>query len=211
MLTNIQHRKLTQLIAATLLCFCLTGNVFGIKKDIDNPDSEEFFHCICALPKAETKTEQLKTIAREYLKFMQDVFSVPAATAEDPRIESLFTQNLTKIDNRSILFANDRTALYPQMTGFKQGDMIADWILDAESALIIPSEETNTVTINFEWYHPKIGRHTTTAILQCDGDMKIMRIIDVYASMKNSIDQKTADVTAEVLGEIERNGFWKPY
>jgi hypothetical protein len=126
-------------------------------------------------------------IAQDYLNFVHDVGSVQSVQTNDLRIETLFAENLTKIDNRSILFANNRQALLPQMRGFEKEynpqSNTADWVVNRDNALIISSSETNSVVINFEWTHVNVGRGTTTVILQCNAHNKIERIIDVWAKI----------------------------
>lgn len=180
--------KLFKLTAYTLVSLCLAGDVFGMIEWPGTADirMEEFSNPEPSVTKDKTlpTSVQLRNIAKEYLTFMRDVFSVPAATSNDPRLKTLFAKDLTKIDNRSILFENNRDALFAQMTGFKKGELVSDWMIDVEHALIIPSTETNTVVVYFEWAHPKIGRHTTIAILKCNDDMKIEYITDVWAPVK---------------------------
>jgi hypothetical protein len=136
-----------------------------------------------------TSSSPLREIAKNYLEFIHDVGSAQSVANDDERIKILFAQNLTKIDNCSILFENDRDALLTQMRGFEkeynpESDR-ADWAVAIDKALIIPSQETNAVVISFEWTHVNVGRGTTTVILQCNNNNQIERIIDVWAKVNN--------------------------
>lgn len=131
--------------------------------------------------------DALYKIAQKYLKFIHDVGSAESVSQTDPRIKTLFAENLTKIDNTVILFENNRESLLPQMKGFeKEYNHLSnkpDWIVAYDNALIIPSSETNSVVIHFEWVHINVGKGTTTVILQCNSDNKVERIIDVWAKV----------------------------
>lgn len=135
-------------------------------------------------------TDHLIRTASEYLNFVHDVGSVHSVQPDDPRIELLFSEHLTKIDNRTILFENSRQSLLPQMRGFKKEydpeATEAAWAVDIANALIIPSVETNTVVIHFEWKHMNVGIGTTTVILQCNYKGQIETIIDVWAPVLNN-------------------------
>lgn len=135
-----------------------------------------------------TTQAQLIKIGKDYLTFVHDVGSEQSVQADDKRLEILFAQNLTKIDNRTILFKNSRQSLLPQMKGFeteyKPELKKRDWSVDVENALIIPSIETNSVIVYFEWTHINIGSAITNAILQCNNKGQIERIIDVWAKVK---------------------------
>lgn len=129
-------------------------------------------------------TSRLIQLAQDYLQFVHDVGQIGSVRSDDPRISTLFAENLTKIDNRTILFANNREALLPQMRGFeKEFNPTAtqlDWKADFDSVIIIPSAETNSVVMNFAWEHINIGKATTMVILQCNANNQIERIIDVW-------------------------------
>lgn len=137
--------------------------------------------------KDNTMHHNLITIARNYLAFVNDVGSAQSVAQDDPRLAALFAPNLTKIDNRSVLFENDRNLLLPQMRGFEKEynpeSHQADWVVNQDNAIIIPSAETNSVVINFEWMHVNVGRGTTTVILQCNDHGQIERVIDVWAKV----------------------------
>ncbi|MDR3646213.1 MAG: hypothetical protein P4L22_01590 [Candidatus Babeliales bacterium] len=126
-------------------------------------------------------------VAQNYLKFVNDVGSAKSVKSDDTRVKTLFAENLTKIDNRTILFANDRNLLLSQMKGFEKeytpNSNVADWTVNLNTALIIPSTETNSVTVQFEWQHINVGRATTTAILQCNSNNQIEKVIDVWAKI----------------------------
>lgn len=134
--------------------------------------------------------QRLIKIAEDYLTFMYDACISNSVQTCDKRIEILFAPNLTKIDNCSILFENNRELLLPQIQGFvKPNDFTADQAIgtiDTANALIIPSVETNSVTIHFQWTHRDIGTATTTVILQCNSNGQIERIIDVWAKVLHS-------------------------
>ncbi len=138
------------------------------------------------------KTEHknhLIELAQGYLKFVHDVGSAGSVQPDDVRIKSLFAKNLTKTDNRSVLFEGNRDLLLPQMRGFEKEynpeSKKADWVVDIANALIIPSTETNSVVIYFEWTHVNVGRATTMVVLQCNENNQIARIIDVWAKVLN--------------------------
>jgi len=88
-----------------------------------------------------------------------------------------------------VLFENNRDLLLPQMRGFEKEynpkSNKADWIVEIDNAFIVPSIETNSVVIYFEWVHVNIGRNTTMVILQCNNNNQIERIIDVWAKVQN--------------------------
>jgi hypothetical protein len=132
---------------------------------------------------------RLINLAYEYLRFVHDVGSALSVQVDDPRLEILFAEDLTKIDNRSILFERSRQSLLPQMKGFKKEDDPAAyqvaWVIDIDNALVIPSVETNSVIVHFEWTHVNVGRATTIAILQCNSYNQIQQIIDVWAPVRN--------------------------
>ena len=135
-----------------------------------------------------SEKEKLMEIAYNYLQFVHDVGSVYSVKSDDSRIAILFADNLTKIDNRITLFANNRQLLLPQMKGFEKEDnpeaVEPAWIIDSDHALIIPSTETNSVIAYFEWVHVHVGRATTMAILQCNDNGQIERITDVWAKVQ---------------------------
>jgi hypothetical protein len=135
-----------------------------------------------------SEKNNLIRIAQDYLKFINDVGSAESVKSDDVRIKTLFAENLTKIDNRTILFENDRELLLPQMRGFEKEynpeSNKADWVVDIDNALIISSIETNAVVIHFEWLHVNVGRGTTTVILQCNNNNQIERITDVWAKVQ---------------------------
>lgn len=137
----------------------------------------------------EEASSQLQKTAQNYLQFVHDVGSAGSVKSDDPRICQLFAYNLTKIDNRMTLFENNRELLLPQMKGFeKENNPEAtepDWIINFDDALIIPSVEKNSVIAHFTWSHLNIGRATTMAILQCNEQGQIERIIDVWARIQN--------------------------
>jgi hypothetical protein len=135
----------------------------------------------------EIARKDLVEIAQEYLQFVHDVGSAKSVQADDVRLKALFAENLTKIDNRAILFQNNRDSLLSQMKGFEKEynpeSRKADWVLEIDTAIVIPSLETNTVVAHFEWTHVNVGKGTTTAILQCNADGQIERITDVWAKV----------------------------
>lgn len=137
----------------------------------------------------QNSARQLRHLAQDYLQFIHDVGSAQSVQSDDVRLEMLFAENLTKVDNCSILFANNRAALLPQMKGFeKEYDPTtnkADWTVDIDKALIIPSPETNMVVIHFQWTHINVGKGTTTVILQCNKEEQIERITDVWAKVQS--------------------------
>ncbi len=126
-------------------------------------------------------------IAQDYLQFVHDVGSARSVEKDDIRISTLFAENLTKIVNGSVLFANNRQLLLPQMKGFEKEDNLesrqAAWIVHENEALIVPSTETNAVIVSFEWTHVHVGRATAMAILHCNEQRQIERITDVWAKV----------------------------
>ena len=133
--------------------------------------------------------DQLIKLANDYLLFISDVGSPQSVRSDDPRLEELFAENLTKIDNTSVLFEKNRNALLPQMRSFEVArEYEANtqiWTIDVHNARVIPSAETNSVVINFEWVHIHAGKGTTTVILQRNTNGKIEQIKDVWALVQN--------------------------
>ncbi len=131
-------------------------------------------------------TDYLRQLGKNYLKFMSDAAN-GAITPSDPRITTLFAENLTKTDNRTVLFENSRQSLLAQIAEFtEQRKLDADKkiaTIDIEHATFIPSSETNSVVVYFEWSHMSIGRATTMVILQCNPAGQIERVIDVWAKI----------------------------
>lgn len=137
-----------------------------------------------------TEHNHLVTIAKNYLQFVHDVGQPSSVQQNDSRLKTLFAENLTKIDNRTVLFENNRDLLLPQMRGFEKdfnpNSQQADWAADFDTVIIIPSAETNSVVIHFAWTHINIGKATTMAILQCNSNNQIERIIDVWAKVQSN-------------------------
>jgi hypothetical protein len=133
-------------------------------------------------------SDRLMQLAKDYLQFVHDVGGAQSVQPDDARLETLFAQNLTKIDNRSVLFEGNRDLLLPQMQGFKKEyDPTSSevcWVAVFDTVLIIPSVETNTVVVYFEWIHMNVGRGTTIALLQCNDNNQIERITDVWAPVQ---------------------------
>ena len=131
---------------------------------------------------------QLTQVAKDYLQFVHDVGSGQSVQSDDLRINELFAEKLTKIDNRITLFANNRQLLLPQMKGFEKEENSASdqvsWVIHKDQALIVPSTETNSVVVYFEWTHAHVGRATTMAILRCNQQGQIQCIIDVWAKVQ---------------------------
>lgn len=143
---------------------------------------------ISILTATQQSSSPLTQLAYDYLQFIHDVGSARSVQQDDIRLVTLFAPNLTKIDNRSVLFKNDRALLLPQMRNFEKEynptSNKADWVVHSDTALIIPSTETNTVVIHFEWTHIHVGKGTTTVILQCNTNGQIERITDVWAKVQ---------------------------
>lgn len=131
-------------------------------------------------------SSDLTQLGRNYLKFMSDAVT-GGIKSNDLRLESLFAENLTKFDNRTVLFKNSRQALLRQIEGFKEAQRLnagqSSVSIDIDNATIIPSSETNSVIVYFEWSHVSIGRATTMVILQCNAEGQIECVIDVWAKV----------------------------
>lgn len=130
----------------------------------------------------------LTKIAKDYLEFINDVGTAKSVQADDLRIQTLFAENLTKIDNHSVLFANNRQALLAQMKGFEKENRQSekdDWTVNKDDAVIISSSETNSVVIYFDWMHVNVGHGITAVTLKLNADNKIERITDVWAPVKD--------------------------
>lgn len=165
--------------------------------DIHVTADEESFLCTSSTQEHMVNNQKLAMqkdilikIANDYLLFINDVGSLHSVKRNDPRLETLFAEDLTKIDNTSLLFEKNRDALLPQMRSFEvtKGSQttIQLWTVDVHNALIIPSPETNTVAVNFEWVHAHAGKGTTVAILKCNTSGKIEQIKDVWALVKDT-------------------------
>lgn len=145
-----------------------------------------YVHAMYAQEKEQSS--QLIQVAQSYMQFVHDVGSARSVQLDDRRVATLFAKNLTKIDNRTTLFANDRQLLLPQMKGFEKEDnpqaTEAAWTIDIDHALIVPSVETNSVVVHFEWKHVHVGNATTMAILQLNENGQIKSIIDVWAKVQ---------------------------
>lgn len=131
--------------------------------------------------------KSLNEIAQSYLNFVNNVGG-GLISHDDTIIQTLFAPNLTKIDNNTILFANNRDLLLPQMyTLKKEGSQLSklDWTVDLDAALIIPSLETNSVVVNFQWSHTKAGNGLTSALLICNNNNQIEKIVDVWSRMES--------------------------
>lgn len=127
----------------------------------------------------------LNQIGQSYLMFMSDVVN-GLVHSNDTRLEILFAENLTKIDNRTVLFSNNRNGLLPQIASFQAEHHLKDEAMaqiDIEHATFIPSVETNSVVVYFAWSHINIGKATTMVILQCNKNGQIECIIDVWAKV----------------------------